>query len=488
MIDTREELINTVGADNLLDDEETLQAFSRDESFAHPLKPWYVVKARSADQIQKLVQWANRTNTPLVPVSSGPPHFRGDTVPSVPGAVIVDLSQMKRIFNVDRRNRIVGIEPGVTYTELQPVLAKAGMRISSPLMIRSNKSVIASLMEREPITITKFQWTALDPLRSTEIVWGDGERFRTGDAANWPSIETAMEKKQSGLGGAGPFQVDFYRLASAAQGSMGIVTWASVKCEVLPEIHKLYFVGSQKLDGLLDFFYKLLRYRFGDELFILNNHNLASIISSDPEKIQALKADLPPFAVLVGIAGRAVLAKERVEFQEKDITEFAQQLGLKLVPSLPGAVNSDMLNSILNPSRDPYWKFDYKGACQDIFFVTTLDKTPDFLRIMYSEAESAGYPVSDIGVYIQPLHQGVNCHCEFNLPYNRNNAKEVARVNDLFIHASEKLIQAGAYYSRPYGIWANLTYNRDAQATQVLKKVKGIFDPNNIMNPGKLCF
>jgi hypothetical protein len=488
MIDTREELLNTVGADNLLDDEETLQAYARDESFAHPLKPWYVVKARNADQIQKLVQWANRTATPLVPVSSGPPHFRGDTVPSVPGAVIVDLSEMKRIFNIDRRNRIVAVEPGVTYTELQPLLAKAGLRLSTPLLPRSNKSVIASLLEREPITITKFQWTALEPLRSTEIIWGDGERFRTGDAGNWPSIEVAMNKKQSGLGAAGPAQIDFYRLASGAQGSMGIVTWASLKCEVLPEVHKLYFAGTQKLDNLLDFFYKILRYRFGDELFILNNHNLASIISPDPERIQTLKTELPPWAILVGIAGRAVLAKERVEFQEKDITEIAQQLGLKLVPTLPGAVNSDVLNSILNPSREPYWKLNYKGACQDIFFVTTLDRTPDFLRIMYSTAESAGYPVSDIGVYIQPLHQGVNCHCEFNLPYNRNSVKETARMNELFTRASEKMLQEGAYFSRPYSIWANMTYNRDAQASIVLKKVKGIFDPNNVMNPGKLCF
>ncbi|MBN1190989.1 MAG: FAD-binding oxidoreductase [Dehalococcoidales bacterium] len=488
MIDTREELINIVGADSLLDDEETLQAYSKDESFAHPLKPWYVVKVRDADQIQKLVQWANRTATPLVPVSSGPPHFRGDTVPSVPGTVIVDLSQMKRIYNIDRRNRAVAVEPGVTYTELQPLLTREGLRLSTPLLPRSNKSVVASLLEREPITITRFQWTALDPLRSTEIVWGDGERFRTGDASNWPSVETAMSKKQSGIGGAGPFQVDFYRLASGAQGSLGIVTWASLKCEVLPEVHKLYFVGAQKLDGLLDFFYKILRYRFADELFILNSHNLASIVSGDMERIQSLKAELPPWSVLVGIAGRAVLARERVEFQEKDIAEIAQQMGLKLVPALSGAINSDILQSVLNTSPEPYWKLNYKGAFQDIFFVTTADRTPDFLRIMYSTAESAGYPVSDIGVYIQPMHQGVNCHCEFTLPYDRDNAREAARMNELFTLASEKILQEGAYFSRPYGIWANMSYNRNAQATMALKKVKGIFDPNNVMNPGKLCF
>jgi FAD/FMN-containing dehydrogenase len=488
MIDTKQDLINTVGADNLLDDEATLAGFSRDESLAHPLKPWYVVKARSAEQVQKLVQWANSTATPLVPVSSGPPHFRGDTVPSVPGAIIVDLSEMKRIINVDRRNKIVGVEPGVTYAEIQPELAKAGMRLSMPLLPRSNKSIIASLIEREPVTITKFLWNALDPLRCTEIVWGDGERFRTGDAGNWPSMEVAMAKKQSGIGPTGPIQTDFFRLASGAQGSMGIVTWASLKCEVLPEIHKLYFVGAKKLSDLIDFVYKVLRCRFADEFFILNNQDIASVFSGDPERIKSLKTELPPWAALVGIAGRNILPKEKVESQEKDIAEMAQQLGLKLVPSLPGIVNSDMLNDILTPSRNPYWKTSYKGAYQDIFFVTTLDKTPGFVQAMNSVAESSGYPVNDIGVYLQPLHQGVNFHCEFTLPYDRNNAREAARMSEFFTRASERMLQEGAYYSRPYGIWANMTYNRDAQTTQVLKKIKGIFDPHNIMNPGKLCF
>jgi FAD/FMN-containing dehydrogenase len=46
----------------------------------------------------------------------------------------------------------------------------------------------------------------------------------------------------------------------------------------------------------------------------------------------------------------------------------------------------------------------------------------------------------------------------------------------------------GAYFSRPYGIWADMAFNRDAQTTLVLKKVKKIFDPKAVMNPGKLCF
>ena len=107
---------------------------------------------------------------------------------------------------------------------------------------------------------------------------------------------------------------------------------------------------------------------------------------------------------------------------------------------------------------------------------------------MYSVAEKQGYPTSDIGVYVQPIHQGASCHCEFSLPYDPENPREVTRMHELYAKASEELLQQGAFFSRPYGIWAHMVLNRDAQTTVVLKNLKRIFDPNNVMNPGKLCF
>ena len=485
----KEELIKTVGQANVLDDEKTLDVYSKDESFARPLKPRFVVKPKNVDEVQKIVQWANQTGTPLVPVSSGPPHFRGDTVPTATEAVVVDLSRMKRIISINRRNRMAIIEPAVTYGQLQPELAKHGMRLSTSLIPRPNKSVLTSLLEREPRVTPRYQWAYLDPLRCLEIVWGDGNKFWTGSAAGGPQVLEEQWKKESWqVGGGGPAQVDYYRLASAAQGSMGIATWASVKCEVLPQIHKLFFAASQKLEDLIDFTYRLLRIRFGDELLIMNNAELACALGKGTDQIEALMKELPPWTVIVGIAGRDIMPRERVEFQEKDISEIAQQFGLKLNQAVPGANGVQVLNVILNPSEAPCWKLVYKGGCQDIFFMTTLDRTPEFVKTMYSVAESAGYPCPDIGVYLQPRHQGASCHCEFSLPYNPDDAKETTRMEELYTKASRALTNAGAYFSRPYGIWADMAYNRDAKSTIVLKKVKGIFDPNHVMNPGKLCF
>ncbi len=172
----------------------------------------------------------------------------------------------------------------------------------------------------------------------------------------------------------------------------------------------------------------------------------------------------------------------------KDISDIAQQFGVRLASAIPGARDGEVLERLLNPSREPYWKLDYKGGCQDIFFLTTLNRTPEFIETMYSASQALGYSPSEIGIYIQPQHLGVSCHCEFSLPYDPSNPREVSKTQRLLTEVSATLLNQGAFFSRPYGIWADMVYNRDAQATMALKKLKGIFDPNNVMNPGKLCF
>src|SRR4030042_5248362 len=114
----KEKLVKIVGAGNVIEKQSALDEYSRDFSFVNTIKPACVVKPRNTDDIKQLVNLANETLTPLVPVSSGSPRFRGDTVPGTGGAIIVDLSGMRKIIRVDRYHRVAMVEPGVTFGEL----------------------------------------------------------------------------------------------------------------------------------------------------------------------------------------------------------------------------------------------------------------------------------------------------------------------------------------------------------------------------------
>jgi len=484
----KEELIKIVGSENVLDDPRVREEYSKDISFVHPVRPQFVVKPKNAEEVKVLVKWANETMTPLVPMSSGPPHFRGDTIPFLSG-VIVELSRMNRIIRVDRRNRMAMVEPGVRFGELQLELEKGGLRLNMPLLPRSSKSVLASILEREPVIMPKYQWDIIDPLSCVEVVFGTGDLFRTGAAAGPGSLEDQWRTGQAQANPQGPGQADLSRIIQGSQGTMGIVTWATIRCELLPTLQRPFLVGSQRLEKLSEFIYRLLWLKLVDECLVLNNTDLAAILAKEwTEEYKRIRDALPPWVLFFCLAGYEYFPEERVEYQEKNMSDAAKQLGVEPVGGISGLSAHMLLKMLGKPSDEVYWKLGYKGACQDIFFLTTLDRVPKFVEVMYDIAGQHGYPSSDIGIYIQPMVQGTSCHCEFNLFYDPTDAKEIARVKGLFIQASEALMNTGAFFSRPYGAWANMAYGRDAETTIALRKVKGIFDPNNVMNPGKLCF
>jgi hypothetical protein len=485
----KEKLVNIVGAKNVIYKQSTLEEYSRDMSFVSMVKPACVAKPKNADHIQKIVNLANETLTPLVPVSSGPPHFRGDTVPGTGGAVIVDLSQMKKVIFVDRARRVAMIEPGVTFGELIPKAEKEGLRLNMPLLPRKSKSVVGSMLEREPVIMPKYQWDMSDPLACTGLFFGTGDAFRTGQAAGPGTIE-----EQWAVGGVqkapyGPGTASYHRLIQGAQGTIGIVTWASMRCEILPSLEEPFVVGSSNLGTLLELTYWLVRLRMVNECFILNSSNLATVFAKKwPKDYQDLKDALPSWILFYTVAGYEYFPEERVSSYIKDISNITQRLGVEAVKAVGGVSSNEILKTVQQPSGEPYWKLRYKGACEDIFYLTIYNKLEDQIGVMNDLAEKAGYPASDMGIYIQPIVQGTSYHCEFNLFYDPENPSELNRVKELSASAVKNLMAKDAFFSRPYGESAGMILNRDAATVAVLKKFKRIFDPNNIMNPGKVCF
>jgi FAD/FMN-containing dehydrogenase len=485
----KEQLVKIFGAGGVSDKPSTLDEYSRDMSFVNAVRQACVVKPKNAAEVQALVKLANETLTPLVPVSSGPPHFRGDTVPGTGGAIIVDLSKMKKIINVDRARRVAMVEPGVTFGELIPAAAKEGIRLNMPLLPRKTKTVIGSLLEREPVVMPKYQWDISDPLACIEVIFGSGDEFRTGQAAGPGTVE-----EQWAVGGVqkapyGPGVASWHRLIQGAQGTMGIVTWASMRCELLPSLEEPFVVGSSSLATLMELASWFVRLRMVNECFILNNTDLAAMFAKKwPKDYQTLKNSLPAWTLFYAVAGYELFPEERVATYIKDITKITQRLGVEAVRSAGGISANEILKAVQQPCPEPYWKLCYKGASEDVFFLTINDKLENLISVMNGLAEKAGYPVADIGIYIQPIVQGTGIHCEFSLFYDPNNSSEVNRVKELSTAAVKNLMSHGAFFSRPYGVNTGMIVNRDAASVAMQNKLKKIFDPNHIMNPGKVGF
>jgi hypothetical protein len=347
------------------------------------------------------------------------------------------------------------------------------------------KSVIASYWEREPFTIPRFQWDAMDPIACNELIIGDGNSLMSGEVGWLPG--TVEEQRERGHAHKAPFGVltmNMKKLGGGSQGTMGIVPWASLRCELLPEQEQLLFVQAQELRELTAPAHFLIYTRLADHLLILNSLNLASILRKTPDEIIKLRDRLPPWILIFSLAGYGVLPQEMFEYKQTEIGTA----GFSTSSYLPGVAAEEIWGLIKKPSEEPFWKLRLKGDSRDLSFQTSLAKTPEFFKQMEEIVSDADYPVEDMGVYIQPQMQGVCCHMEFDFYFSSENQDEVQKIKPLFKQAGECMFSRGAFFSRPYDGWADMVYSHYAQMTDYLKKVRNIFDPKGIMSPGKLCF
>jgi len=490
MVLEKKRLVDIFGEGGVRDDEKTLEEYAKDQSFSPRRRPDFVVFAESTEDVQKVVKLANETLTPIIPYSSGL-NFHGAALPDH-GGIILNLSRMNKILQIDEENWNAVIEPGVTYEQLQGALMKKGFRLMIPFGAAPKRSVLSSYLERDPaMAAPSFEYGNF-LIMDTELVLPTGEVFKTG-------IWTAGGKAG---GPMGPVRNVLFRLWTGAQGTLGIMTKMGVVINPFIKERKMFFVAFNQLAEAIEPLKSIQRKEIGMESFLLNRFNLASLLSEEwevPEKFPAtpkpsasfekLKTSLPPWVLAICITGSPRHPKEKIAYEEEALREICNSLKLDLMESLPQAkgLDSILLNEIISP-----WgilkKFNYRGSVHALTFKSSLKHIAEMEAVIEKNCGVEGYDTSSVGAYLLPLERGRAVHCEFDLHCDLKDVKETEKVKELWLKTSEDLINQGAYFDRPYGPWAEMVYQRAGTYTGKLKQIKEELDPQRIMNPGKLCF
>lgn len=481
----KDALSKIVGKENVSDTAGDLLLYSHDESLLPAGTADVIVWPGSSQEVADVVKYACDNNVPVIPASSRT-HVYGSTIPKQ-GGMIVDMKRMNKILEIDTYNRLARVEAGVTWKQLTEALDKEGMRCIMPLVPRPDSSVLTSLLEREVPTNIVYDYG--EPTQSMEIVWADGSLFRAGSA----SVNGFPDSMSKGGNPSGP-GLDFYRFMQGAQGTMGIVTWISMKIEFKTKIDKIYMAPVTDLTYANNFLHRILPRRIGQECLILNNIDLAGIIATNDDEFTKLSETLPPWTMILSISGVMRRPEEKIAYEEhfleKVLTAEFSSLDLKdRLDGFPGIERKLMpLLRAPWPADVKYWKNRLRGGYQDLFYITRPGKAAEQIKIMDSIAAKHGYAIGDIGKYIQPIEHNRASQVEFTLFYTPEDEKEKAAVEEICHEAITALMEAGAFFSRPYGEAAEIVYDRAANYTAALKRVKKVFDPKNIMNPGNLCF
>jgi FAD/FMN-containing dehydrogenase len=266
---------------------------------------------------------------------------------------------------------------------------------------------------------------------------------------------------------------------------MGIVTWATVRTELLPSIEDPHVLGADTLEGLIPYVYDVQRAMLGEQSFIVNAQCAAMLMAgTDEARFDSLRPSLPPFVCLQNIAGFERLPEERLDYQRGDITRHAARHGLSLQHGVGGLDATDLLARSNDASHELAWQNERTGACLSVFFLTTLDRTPSFIELFTTCAREHGIHAADIGVYLQPIVQNHGCHLELLVPYDPASREAAQRAMRVERDAVGRLLDAGAYFSRPYGS-ADRIFEKNPGNLALVRQVKSLFDPNRVLQRGK---
>ncbi len=481
------DLQNIVDSDRVHDDTDTRRRYASDQSFVKPYMPDAVVYAQTIEDVQAITRYANSSKTPLIPFSSGL-NLHGGTIPRE-GGIILDVSRMNSIDMIDTENRFAVIQPGVTAQVLQDELKRHGLKAMLPFGIPPGRSALTSYIERDPaLAAASFEY-GNEHIMDMEIILPDGELFRTG-------LWSTGGKPGSPMG---PVRAMMNRLWTGAQGTLGVVTKIALKVEYLPQKRKIVCIPFDSFPESIEPLRLMQRKEIGHECFVLNSFNTASLMCShwsipdsfpaeavESDSFNTLRSQLPPWLLFVCLNGGPRLPDKKIAYEEDALRDICNLHNLTFYK------NSD-LDRIMKPCIDRPWdilkKFRFKGTVHDVSFKTTLQRFPDFQKILLEVISQYDYPLNDVGVYVLPVERGRAVHCEIDLHAPPEQTNKPSSVTHKIWHTlSERFIDEGAFFDRPYGIWADMVYSRAGTYTQKLKQIKSELDPHNILNPGQLCF
>lgn len=485
----KDQLVGIVGKENVLDSPEAIARYGSDCSLEPPRPLSCVVKPKNVEETQKVMQLANEAKFAVVPQTSGV-HFNGGAVPKV-GGVVVDLSRMNRIVDIVDESMVAHLQVGVTWEQFITALEPKGYRSVMPLLPHASRSVIVDWLEREHPVVQNYEYAW--PLRSLQMVWGNGEEFVSG-SASVGSFRNPGDLADGVLAtGPGPMSWDTFLYG--AQGTMGMATWGVVSIEYIPTMTKTFFVPSDNLTDLIEPTYRILRRGVCSECLILNNIDLATILTESwPQQFDAVREKLPKWMLIFTSIALERRPEEKIAYQEDFVREMMSTYFSKLqlsttMPNMPGVEKTlpDMLRKPW-PKDRTYWKHAYKGGCQDLTFITTLDRVEKYIGPTIEVATQHGYPASDVGCYLQPIEDGHACQLQFSFFYNPDDQAEVERMRRLYVGAAAAMLERGAYFTRPYPMLAKMVYNKAGDYAELLRRLKKVIDPNSVMSPGNLCF
>jgi len=417
--------------------------------------PDVVVYAGTTEQVSRVVKLANYRKIPVLPRGAGS-GFTGGSLP-VRGGIVLVLTKMDRIIEIDSENLIAEVEPGVVTADLQRQVEKLGLFYPPDPASKDFSTLGGNVAECAGGPRCVKYGVTKDYVLGLEVVTPTGDIIRTGGR----TLKNVVG-------------YDMTKLFVGSEGTLGIATRIILKLLPKPEAKKTLLVQFDTIDGAAQSVSAIIGAKiipttleFMDAATI-NCIRGASPIAL-PESCQAI--------LIIEVDGDA----EVLDRQMTRILDVIKPYGIlhtKIAATEEESEEIWQVRRIVSPSLR---KVNPDKFNEDI--VVPRSKVPAMIRALEKIAANFNVPIINFG------HAGDgNIHVNVMVDLREEGmAEKIDRVMDEIFGAAVRLRGA---ISGEHGIGTSkakyMQMELDIATISYMQRIKAALDPNNILNPGKI--
>jgi glycolate oxidase len=423
--------------------------------------PTAVVWAQDVLDVVKIMNFAQASSIPLIPRGAGT-GMTGGSVPSPEirrggkGAIILSIEKMNKILDIDTENLSVLVEPGVINGRLQRELQRYNLFYPPDPASMNFCTIGGNVAENAGGPRALKYGVTRDYVMGLEAVLPNGKIINTG-------VRTAK----------GVVGYDLTRLLVGSEGTLAVITKIRLRVLPMPEdvvallvLFKDIGQAGNAVKQILSkrIIPRTLEFMDGEAVRAVEGYKPVGL-PKDAEAILLIELDGHPTVITkeaekisslcAALDGEVIMAED--ESAREKLWEARRAISPALYHLMPSKINEDI--------------------------VVPRNRIPDMLKILRRLSQETGIKIVNFG------HAG-DGNIHVNLMVDRNNKEEYEKALKLVKEIFRMTLELGGTISGEHGVGLTkavyISMEIPAVELDLMKKIKSVFDPMNILNPGKI--
>jgi len=416
--------------------------------------PSAVVWPHDVGDVIKVIKYASTKGIPVIPRGAGT-GMTGGAVPSR-GAIILSMEKMNRIIEIDEKNLNVLVEPGVVNGKLQRELQRHRLFYPPDPASMNFCTIGGNVAENAGGARAVKYGVTKDYVLGLEAVLPDGRLINTG-------VKTAK----------GVVGYDLTSLLVGSEGTLAVITKIRLKVLPLPQDVITLMVLFKELEqsgiavtqiiseGIIP---RTLEFLDRETIKAVEHYKPIGL----PEDIDAL--------LLIELDG----APSAITIDAEKVSDICGRLGGEVIMA-ENEIAREKLWEARRAISPALFRISPTKINEDI--VVPRTRLPEMLGVLKGLSESTGIRIVNFG------HAG-DGNIHVNLMVDKNNKDEYAKALKLVGDIFSATLELGGTISGEHGVGLTkkdyITMEIQPDELQLMKKIKAVFDPENILNPGKI--